>query len=94
MATPYTTPAPPSLPVPFDNHSFTVGELTVESAADLVSLHGSLDIRADRGSLAAARQLAAYLSRLIGVLEAQDRAAPLPGHASLDSPTWRPNPLA
>lgn len=78
---------------PFDDTSFQVGDLTVESAADRVALYGSLDLTRDGTGLAKARHLQAYLARVIEVLEAADRAGQLPASVPVAAPTRRANPM-
>lgn len=78
-------------PKPFGNTSFAIGDLTLESAQDRVSLHGSLDLTRDEVGLAKARQLRDYLSAVIATLE---RDPSLPQVMSVESPVLRANPLA
>lgn len=81
-------------PQPFDDSSFQVGDLTVESAADRVAIHGSLDLTRDADGLARARQLQAYLNQVVQTLEVVQRAGHLPAAVPVDRPTRRANPLA
>lgn len=78
---------------PFDDRSFEVDGLTVESAADVVSFHGSLDIRQDQKGLAAARTLSAYLATLVATLEQKNRNSPLPQSDAIEAPVQRANPF-
>lgn len=82
-----------STPHPFDDSSFQVGGLTVDSATDKVAIYGSLDLTRDGTGLAKARHLQAYLARVIEVLEATERAGQLPPSVPVETPTRRANPL-
>lgn len=81
-------------PTPFDNRSFAIGDLMLESASDVVAIHGSLDIRRDRTGLDAARVLARYMAALVLELDEMAAHGELPSEAGLVPPVQRANPLA
>lgn len=80
-------------PVPFDNRSFTLGDLTVESAEDVISVYGSLDIRRDQTGLTSARALSDYFTSLVAELERQNSKELLTSSESLELPIQRSNPF-
>lgn len=81
-------------PLPFDDQQFTLGGLTVESAADRVALSGSVDLGHDQNGLRAAKTLVAYLTDLVAVLERENASSPLPAEAVIEAPVVKPNPFA
>lgn len=87
------SPAPPADPRPFDDRAWEIGELTVESAADVVAIHGSLDIRQDQEGLLAARRLRDYLVEAVRALEEKNSRHPLPERDALQPPERGPNPF-
>lgn len=78
---------------PFDNQSFTLEGLTVESAADAVAIYGSLTVRQDATGLAHASRLAAFFQDLTQQLQALHQHGGLPEQAALDVPVQAPNPF-
>lgn len=78
-------------PQPFGDASFEIERLTVESAEDRVSLHGSLDLTRDQAGLAKARKLRDYLGALVEALESDPH---LPKVTPVDALVLRANPLA
>lgn len=78
-------------PAPFGDASFEIEGLTVESAEDRVSLHGSLDLTRDQAGLAKARKLRDYLGALVEALESDPH---LPKVTPVDAPVLKANPLA
>ena len=60
------------LPEPFadDSASASIEELTIENGTDKISLYGSLDITRDKAGLVLARELTAYLARIVSTLQA------------------------
>jgi hypothetical protein len=81
----------PAAPRPFDDTAFAIQGLTIESAADRIALHGSLDLTRDRAGLAQARQLAAYLHATVAALEADPA---LPATVGTEAPIEQANPFA
>ncbi len=72
------------LPRPFEEGaSLRLGGLTVETAADRMSLYGSLDVTRDRRGLHDAKRLRALLDAAVKEMEADkglpDRVPELPG---------------
>ena len=60
------------LPEPFadDSSSASVAELTIENGTDKIALYGNLDITRDKAGLVLARELTAYLGRIVSTLQA------------------------
>ena len=81
-----------TLPAPFadDSQSASIGSLTVENGRDSIALYGNLDITRDKAGLATARQLAAYLEKIVGALQADaalpDRLPPPPAAKTVPNP--------
>lgn len=79
---------------PFDNSQWQVDTLVVDSAEDVIAIHGSLDIRRDQGGLAKARALAAYFQAATACLLADERAGRLPARLANIAAVEKDNPFA
>ena len=66
--------------LPYANEAdvLQVGGLTIENRLDRISLHGDVDLTADRSGLAQARLLQALLNDVVAALESQTLPASLP----------------
>jgi hypothetical protein len=64
-----------TLPTPFadDSHSASIDTLTIENGRDRIAIYGTLDITRDKAGLTIARQLADYLAKIVGVLQADSK---------------------
>ena len=79
---------------PYDNSSFDIEDLTIESANDVISIHGSLDIRKDQIGLKNAKELNFYFSALVKKLEDINTKVLLPQKCTIESPIIKINPLS
>lgn len=77
----------------FDDSQKEIGGLTLDSAADKVSIYGSLDITADQAGLALARELAASVDAILACLEHRASQGTLPDKQALRSTTTEANPF-
>jgi hypothetical protein len=66
--------------VPFANEAdvLRVGNLAIENRLDRITLAGDVDLTADKGGLALARQLHQLLGEVVAALEAQQLPDQLP----------------
>jgi hypothetical protein len=64
-----------TLPTPFadDSQSASIDTLTIENGRDRIAIYGNLDITRDKAGLTIARQLADYLAKIVGVLQADPK---------------------
>lgn len=85
---------PEPVATPFDNRSFTVGDLTVESSAEGLSLYGTVDLQRTTEGLARARRLADCLTALCRALEDEAKKTGLPDTISVEAPVLKANPFA
>jgi hypothetical protein len=79
--------------VPFDDTTFVVGGLTVDSAEDRVGIFGSVDIWRDQQGLAGAKILAAYFASMRDKLQGEMDAGKLPEKIVISAPIVKANPL-
>ena len=82
------------MPHPFDDQSFQVGELTVESAADRIAFYAQVELTRDQAGLKRAQQLSDYLKATVQVLSADLAEKALPERLEQDPLPRRPNPFA
>jgi hypothetical protein len=81
------------LPNPFadDSHSASIDTLIFENGRDRIAIYGNLDITRDKAGLTIARQLADYLAKIVGVLQADPQ---LPDKLQPpEAPRLVPNPF-
>jgi hypothetical protein len=82
-----------TLPTPFadDSHSASIDTLIFENGRDRIAVYGSLDITRDKAGLMIAGQLADYLAKIVGVLQADPK---LPDKLQPpEAPRLVPNPF-
>ena len=83
-----------TLPTPFqdDAESAAIGHMTIENGRDRIVLYGNLEITRDKAGLTLARQIADFLTRIVGILSADPNLPEkiLPP----DKPKTVPNPFA
>ena len=81
-----------NLPIPFadDSKSASIDSLTIENGRDKIALYGSLDITRDKAGLAIARELAAFLAKVVDTLQADatlpDQLPPAPPPKTVRNP--------
>jgi hypothetical protein len=81
------------LPQAFDDRSFELDGLGVDSAADRVALSGSTDITRDQAGLEKAKRLVQYLNGAIKVLEKELSTGALPDVVAVEKPVVKANPF-
>ncbi len=79
---------------PFDDNSFEIDGLTVESAADRVAIYGTLDVSLDQAGLDKAERLAGYLNATVAWLKTLKEHGRLPEHTAVVAPQIKKNPFA
>jgi hypothetical protein len=80
-------------PTPFDNSSFSVDSLNVDSQEDRVALYGNLDVTKDKEGLTKAVALANYFTEMVALLTALDKANKLEAKLTIESPVMKANPM-
>lgn len=80
-------------PIPFDNSSFDIEELNIESSEDHISINGYLSISRDENGLAQTQKLLDYFQMLENQLNSDKRKGLLPKNLRIEKPILKDNPM-
>lgn len=79
--------------IPFDDSSFNVETLTIESAEDRIAVYGNLTLERDKQGLAKAQILADYFQKVVNQLKSEDKKGTLSEIQTIEKPIEKPNPM-